>query len=156
MTFYRFDVLFGVILCLSGRGMAVRQQLPEVVAQDATAALFIEAMAGHENLVPQDVVETTLGGYPALQLDVVSRPGKKCDPKVAYLWELPVVREFHLSRGAIGRIIAADVDDEVVVAVIETPANSGTSPFAFLDTAMELVETIEITPAVPADEGASE
>ena len=42
------------------------------------------------------------------------------------------------------KIIAADVDDEVVVAVIETPANSGTSPFAFLDTAMELVETIEI------------
>ena len=85
----------------------------------------------------------------ALQLDVVSQPNKKCDPRVAYLWELPIVREFHVSNGAIARIIAADVGDEVVVALIETAAGTGASPFAFLDTAMELVESIEITPADP-------
>lgn len=111
---------------------------------DADAASFIEAMASHGSLKVQEAQPTELGGLPAIQLDVVSLPGKKCDPKMAFLWQLPIVREFHLDEGAIARIVAADVGDEVVVAVIETPAQTSASPFAFLDTSMRLLDTIEI------------
>lgn len=121
--------------------------LKDTVSVDVTAEAFIGALVGNGSLVAQEPVSTELSGRPALQLDVVSMPGKKCDPRTAFLWELPVISEFHLSRGSIGRVIAADVGDEVVVVVIETPAQTRASPFDFLDTAMALVDTIEITPA---------
>ncbi len=47
----------------------------------------------------------------------------------------------------VARIIAAAAEDEDEVVVIETPQDTGASPFAFLDKAMELTESIEITPA---------
>jgi large subunit ribosomal protein L7/L12 len=154
VTLTTFDgTIFSQPCAAKGR---VDKLLQKTDSIDADAASFIEAMVSHGSLEVQEVQASELGGLPALQLDVVSRPGKKCDPKTAFLWQLPIVREFHLDKGAIARIIAADVADEVVIAVIETPAETGASPFAFLDKSMALLDTIEITPAAAEPASASD
>ena len=58
--------------------------------------------------------------------------------------------EFHLNRGVAARTIAAAADAEDEVVVIETPQDTGASLCAFLDKAMELSESIEITPTEAA------
>lgn len=145
ITLTTFDGnVFGQPCAVKGR---VDKLLKNTEAIDPTAESFIGAMAAHRSLAAQGPAETELAGMAALQLDVVSLPDKKCDPRTAFLWELPIVREYHVNNGTIARLIAADVGNETVVVVIEIPAKTSASPFAFLDRAMELVDTIEITPA---------
>ena len=73
----------------------------------------------------------------------LEHPGADCQPPVTFLWELPVVGEFHLVDQESARAIALDVGEDVVVIFIE--ANPGVDWPAFLEASMPLVESVSIT-----------
>lgn len=88
---------------------------------EATAASFIGWIAEHPELDATTPVETTLGGHPALQVDVTSDVGDECPefPRI-WLWVLPEVGDYHLNEDQAARFLATDVGDTTVVVVIET------------------------------------
>lgn len=88
---------------------------------ERSADAFINWIAAHPELKATAPVETTLGGHPALQVDVTADVGEPCpDSPRIWLWVLPIVRDFHVDEDEAARFIAADVGGTTVVTVIET------------------------------------
>ena len=112
---------------------------------DATAAAFVAWLADHPELNATEPVETTLGGHPAVQLDVTSDVDPECPetPRI-WLWVLPVVGDFHLNEDEAARFIVADVDDTPTVVVIESfdPARQAD----LLEAAQPILDSLTITP----------
>jgi hypothetical protein len=96
---------------------------------DATAAAFMDHLAGLPELTTTEPVATEVAGFPGLQLDVSAvEVDAACMPPWAWLWVLPVVGDYHFSDGTQARVVALDADEQVVVVVMEA------GPEADLDT----------------------
>jgi hypothetical protein len=115
---------------------------PDPVAIEATAASFIEHLAAHPFLTVRDVQPVELASAVGVQADIdVSVPGE-CDPPWAWLWAQPTVGDYHLTDGQLVRVVALDVDDEVIVAVMELFPD-GDFP-AFVEAATGVLESMEV------------
>ncbi len=112
---------------------------------DATAAGFVAWLADHPELNATAPVETTLGGHPALQLDVTSDVDPACPetPRI-WLWVLPVVGDFHVDENEAARFIVADVDDTPTVVVIES--FEAARQAELLEAAQPILDSLTITP----------
>jgi hypothetical protein len=88
---------------------------------EPTAEAFVAWLAEHPELDAADPIEVSLGGQPAIQIDLTSDVGEACPefPRI-WLWVLPVVGDFHLDEDEAARFIVADVGEQTVVVVIET------------------------------------
>ena len=118
---------------------------------EASAQGFVDHLAANPFLALEEPTAIELGGWSGLQVDLTSSiPEADCQPPVTFLWELPVVGEFHLVDQESARAIALDVGEDVVVIFIE--ANPGVDWPAFLEASMPLVESVSIT---SPDAGAS-
>lgn len=123
----------------------VEAYFADTVTLDATPEAFMQRLAENPFLTTSEPVSVTVGGADGLQVDLTSAIGAECDPPVTFLWELPLVSEFHLNDGESARVIALDVGGEVVVVFIE--AFPGVDYPPFLEAAMSVVESMELSPA---------
>ena len=123
---------------------------------EASAQGFIDRLAANPFLTVEEPTEIELGGWPGLQVDLTSSiPEADCQPPVTFLWELPVVGEFHLVDRESARAIALDVGEDVIIIFVE--ANPGVDWPAFLEASMPLLESLSITsPDAEASPAATE
>lgn len=139
----RFDgIVFGEPCLTDGD---VETYIVDTLTLDTTPEAFMQRLAENPFLTTSEPVSVIVGGAPGLQVDLTSAIGAECDPPVTFLWELPVVGEFHLNDGESARVIALDVGGDVVVVFIE--AFPGVDYPPFLEAAMSVVETMDLTPA---------
>jgi hypothetical protein len=96
------------------------------VPLETSAEAFVAWLATHPELRADEPAETTLGGHPAIQIDLTSDVGEPCpDTPRNWLWALPVVGDFHLNEDEAARFIVADIGERTVVVVIETFGMTG-------------------------------
>lgn len=108
------------------------------------AADLIDHLAGLNGVQAQPPVSTTVGGYPAVQLDLttVSPCGT---PDRMWLWAtLPGHRDFHFNDGEHARVIAVDTGGATIVVVIE--AFPGADYDLLIAKATTLLETMTLEP----------
>jgi hypothetical protein len=112
-------------------------------AIDRSAEAFIGWLAAHPELDAAEPVEATLAGRPAIQLDVSTVVGEECpeNPRL-WLWVLPTVGDFHLNEGEAARVIAADIGETTLVAVLET--FDPDQQQALLDAAAPVLESMTV------------
>lgn len=117
----------------------------ETESVEATAAEFVGWLAQHPELNATEPVETTLGGHPAIQLDVTSDVEPECPeaPRI-WLWVLPVVGDFHLDENEAARFIVADIDEAPTVVVIES-FEAARQP-ELLEAAQPILDSMTIEP----------
>lgn len=110
-----------------------------------SAEVFVEWLRHREGIEAEEPTETQLGGHPAVQVDLTTSLPEGCTaPEWIWLWVLPQVGDFHFNDDEQARVIAADVGETTAVVVIE--ALPGVDYDAFLETSMDVVESIAIEP----------
>jgi hypothetical protein len=112
----------GVSVTNFGGGVFSDPCSPETTEMlDPTAEAFVAWLAEHPELDAADPIDVSLGGHPAIQIDLTSDVGEACPefPRI-WLWVLPVVGDFHLDEDEAARFIVADIGAQTVVVVIET------------------------------------
>lgn len=88
---------------------------------EPTAEAFVGWLTAHPELRAAEPIDTTLGGHPAIRVDLTSDVGTECpDGPRIWLWSLPVVGDFHLNEDEAARFIVADIGGRTIVVVIET------------------------------------
>ena len=117
----------------------------DVTTIEPTAAAFMEHLAAMPELTVSAAVPVEAAGFEGLQLDVSGVDvDDDCMPPWAWLWVLPVVGDYHLSDGAVARIVALDADGQVVVVVMEATPEADFE--AFLAQGAGILESMEIGP----------
>jgi hypothetical protein len=112
---------------------------------DPSAQSFIAWLVDHPELDAQAPADVTLGGLPAVQVDVSSGVGEECpDGPRVWLWVLPVVGDFHLDEGEAARFVATDAGAETIVVVIE--AFDPTDIDALLEATEPILASLTIQP----------
>ena len=109
----------------------------------SSAADFIAFLAAVEGVEAGAPVDTTVGGLPAIQLDLTT--DSPCtDPDRMWLWTLPVHGDFHFNDGEWVRVYAIDAGNVTLVMVIEAFREADYE--ALLLKADEILSTMVISP----------
>lgn len=110
---------------------------------DAGPAAFLEWLATVPGVAAQPVTETTVGGMPALMMDLTTDLPAECDePPWIFLWVLPTVGDFHFGDAETVRVWAVDAGGETVALVAE--ANEGANIDAFLGAVDDILASMTI------------
>lgn len=110
---------------------------------EASASAFMAWLAETDGITPGEVSETTVGGQPALVMDLTSTlPGECPDEPWLWLWVVPVFGDFHLVDGETARFWAIDVGEATIIIAAE--ADTGADWDAFLTEATEIIDSMVI------------
>jgi hypothetical protein len=114
---------------------------------DTAPEAFIAWLSEREGITAGEPIETTVGGQPAVSVDVTSELPEACtEPPWIFLWTLPEVGDFHLNDQETARIYAVEAADATVLIVVE--AFPGADWEAFLPQAEAIIQAMEIDAGV--------
>lgn len=118
----------------------------DVVQIENSTEAFMAWIREREGITASEPADVTVGGRPALQVDVtIELPPECTEPPWIWLWSLPVVGDFHLNDGETARLYAVEAveaADTTVLIVVE--AFEGVDWEPFLASAMTILEGMEI------------
>jgi len=110
---------------------------------DESAAAFMEWLATVPGVEAQAPTDTTVGGMPALVMDLTTALPAECtEPPWIFLWVLPTVGDFHFSDAETVRVWAVDAEGGTVALVAEV--DSAGDADAFLAAVDEILATMTI------------
>jgi hypothetical protein len=110
---------------------------------DDGAAAFVDWLASVPGVEAQAPTETTVGGMPAVVMDLTTALPAECDePPWIFLWVLPTVGDFHFGDAETVRVWAVDTEGGTVALVAE--ANEGVDTDAFLSAVDDILATMTI------------
>jgi hypothetical protein len=119
---------------------------------DPSAERLVAIIAGDPSLRALPARATRLGGHEGRTLDVAVLPEIACDLPFLLLWALDMKDgEFVQVPGQQSRFIAADVGNDVLVVAME--AFPGVPYGSFLETAMAVLDDLEVVAAPTAGPG---
>jgi hypothetical protein len=121
-----------------------------LVVVESTVSRLAKVIGGDPYLVPDPPTATQVDGYAGIQLDVATPAYDECDLPYLLVWALPIGDggEFVQVANQQSRFIMLNVDGSVIVIAVESFPGV---PFGgLLDAAMDLVDSMRITPGPPA------
>jgi len=112
-------------------------------AIDDSAAAFMDWLATVPGVEANEATETTVGGLPALTMDLTTQLPPECtEPPWIFLWVLPTVGDFHFSDAETVRVWAVDAPGGTLALVAE--ADQGADTDAFFAAVAEILASMTI------------
>jgi hypothetical protein len=117
-----------------------------VATTEATADAFMAFLTDRDGIVVDEPPKpVTVAGYDGLVVDLHTELPEPCasnEPPWTWLWTMPVFGDFHFIDDERARVIALDVEGQVLVIVIESYPDANHDDF--LEDALSIVESMEI------------